>query len=579
MAEAAHNPLKRTLRRAAKPLVVALLLSLVTSVLMLVPPLYMINVFTKVLQSHSYSTLVGISVAAIIGVVLFVIFDYFRSKIFLLTGNWLGQRLNEDLLEASLGRSLRGQGKIGETLRDIGDLRQFVGGPHIAAALEFIWSPIFFVVLYILHPIYCAVALVGALLMAVLAIVNELSIRKPTADAKQAATLAYSNLGDALRNAEVVEGMGLMRPVLRRWRLANDETLEVSQIAEQRATQVKSLSRGIQFTQQMSIIAAGGFLVIQGEAHAGTLIAAMMISTRALQPFGSVIGSWREFVRARQILNRLSELVDDDLNQRPRSTMALPRPTGRLTAERLVYMPPGASQPAVRNVNFQVEPGEFIAIIGPSAAGKSTLAKLMVGVWSPTVGSVRLDGHDVYTWSREDFGQYVGYLPQKVELFSGTVRENIARLTEGPTHLIVEAAKRAGVHAMIGQFAHGYDTDIGSFGAKLTGGQAQRIGLARALYGNPALLVLDEPDASLDTEGQQALVTALKRAKAEGATSVVVSHRPELIKLADRVILMREGGIERIARPSELVLNERGFIALKDRRQTGRQLPVAERNR
>ena len=573
MADSAHNPLKLALRRATKPLVVALLLSLVTSVLMLVPPLYMINIFTKVLQSSSYATLVGISVAALIGVLLFVVFDYFRAKIFLLTGSWLGQRLNNDLLEASLGRSLRGKGNISETLRDIGDLRQFVAGPHIAAALEFIWSPIFFLVLYILHPLYFVVALIGSAVMTVLAVVNEILIRKPTADAKHSAAIAYNNLGDALRNAEAIEGMGMMRSVIRRWRMSNDDTLQISQIAEQRATLVKSISRGIQFIQQMSIIATGGFLVIQGEVHAATLIAAMMISTRALQPFGSVISSWREFVNARDILKRLAILVDDESKQRPRSTMTLPRPNGSLHAERLVFIPPGAVQPAVRNVNFRVNPGEFIAVIGPSAAGKSTLAKLLVGVWAPTVGAVRLDGQDVYTWEREDFGRYVGFLPQKVELFSGTLRENIARLDEGPSHLIVEAAKRAGVHAMIGQFTHGYDTDIGAFGTKLTGGQAQRIGLARALYGNPALLVLDEPDASLDTEGQQALVQALKAAKAGGTTSIVVSHRPELIKLADRVILMREGSIEKIVRPSELVLNEAGFIALKDGKRQERLLP------
>lgn len=377
MADSAHNPLKLALRRATKPLVVALLLSLVTSVLMLVPPLYMINIFTKVLQSSSYATLVGISVAALIGVLLFVVFDYFRSKIFLLTGSWLGQRLNNDLLEASLGRSLRGKGNISETLRDIGDLRQFVAGPHIAAALEFIWSPIFFLVLYILHPLYFVVALIGSAVMTVLAVVNEILIRKPTADAKHSAAIAYNNLGDALRNAEAIEGMGMMRSVIRRWRMSNDDTLQISQIAEQRATLVKSISRGIQFIQQMSIIATGGFLVIQGEVHAATLIAAMMISTRALQPFGSVISSWREFVTARDILKRLAILVDDESKQRPRSTMALPRPNGSLHAERLVFIPPGAVQPAVRNVNFRVNPGEFIAVIGPSAAGKSTLAKLL----------------------------------------------------------------------------------------------------------------------------------------------------------------------------------------------------------
>ncbi|WP_193182395.1 type I secretion system permease/ATPase [Nisaea sediminum] len=569
---ATGNPVTSVLRRSTRAVLFALLLSLVTSLLMLVPPLYMINIFNKVLLSHSYSTLFGISVAAIIGVSLYVVFDFFRSKIFLLTGTWLGQQLNENLLEAGLGRSLRGKGNISETLRDIGDLRQFVSGQNISAGMEVLWSPIFFLALFILHPVYFTVALAGAAVLVVLAIANEILVRKPTAEAKHLALVAYNDLGDALRNAEVIEGMGLMRHVLQRWRRANDQTIRTSQVAEQRASQVRSISRGIQFVGQMSIIAAGAYLVVQGEVIAATLVAAMMISGRALQPFGSVISSWREWVNARAVLQRLNALVAEDLKKRPRSTMPLPRPSGQLDVDRLVFAAPGAPQPIIRNVSFSVQPGEFVAIIGPSAAGKSTLAKLLVGVWAPTAGSIRLDGHDVYTWNRDDFGQYVGYLPQQVELFSGTVRENISRLTEAPAPKVIEAAKRAGVHAMIGRFPHGYDTDVGTFGAKLTGGQSQRIGLARALFGNPPFLVLDEPDASLDMEGQQSLVSALEDAKANGSTSLVVSHRSALIKLADRIIVMREGTIERIARPDDLLFDERGFIGVKGQGRRGGHL-------
>lgn len=309
--------------------------------------------------------------------------------------------------------------------------------------------------------------------------------------------------------------------------------------------------------------------MIQGATTMGTVIAAMIISSRAIQPYSAVIIGWREWMSARITMKRLVEVADDDAAKRPRSAMALPRPRGQISVDRLVFLPSGSSSPALRSVSFEIEPGELVAVIGPSAAGKSTLAKMLVGVWAPTGGSVRLDGHEVYTWNRQDFGQYVGYLPQSVELFSGTVRENIARLSDAPAPRVIEAAKRAGVHQMVGQFPHGYDTNIGAFGKRLTGGQAQRIGLARALFGNPALLVLDEPDASLDTDGHMALVNALEEAKADGVTTVVVSHRANLVRLADRVIVMREGVVERIAVPDDLVFDDRGYIGVRGPQRIG----------
>lgn len=541
----------------------ALVLSLAATLLMLVPPLYMINVFDKVLYSQSMSTLIGISIAGAIGILMFMMIDYLRSKLFLRVGSWLGEKLYGDLLQPALSRSLRTGGGATEAVRDIGELRHFVSGPSIGSALEFLLSPVFLFALFLMHSGYLLVTLGFAGIMVILGIVNELLVRGPTVAAKSAATVAYSDLGDAMRNAEVIESMGLMGNVLRRWDRSNRETLDAAEKAELRATAIRSISRGIQLTQTMCIIAVGALLVVWGEVTTGTLIAAMIISRRAIQPMDAVINSWRQWIGANEAAKRLRQLTKEDKAQAPRSGMALPRPTGRVEIDRLVFAPTGATLPIVRNVSLDVAPGEFVVIAGPSGAGKSTLAKLVVGIWAPTAGGVRFDGHDTYTWNREDFGQYVGYLPQQVELFSGTVRENIARLGVYPAPRVIEAAKRAGLHEMVGRFPHGYDTDVGVFGRRLTGGQRQRIGLARAFFGNPAILVLDEPDASLDADGQAALHRALVAAKEDGTTVIVVSHRPGLLKLADRIVLVREGAIEWVVRPEELVFDDRGLVGVK----------------
>lgn len=557
-----QNPLTRVIRNSTAAISFALFLSFGVSILLLVPPVYMINIFDKVIISQSLSTLVGMSLAALVGIGLYMVFDVIRSKVFIIVGGWISQRLNDELLEVALTQSLRGKASVGDTLKDIGDLKSFVSGTSIAAALELLWSPIFFLVLFLLHWSYLAIAMVAAVVLVGLAIVNEVVVRRATKAAKRSALHSYSDLGDALKNSEVIASMGLMDNILTRWRRANGETLEAAQKAELSESKMRAISRGIIFVDTMAIIGLGAYLVILGEITGGVLFAAMIISRHALQPFGSVVGSWREWVNARSVYSRLMDLIREDNRTRPRGRMALPRPEGALEVERLVFIPPGSPTAVLRGISFKAQPGEMVAIIGPSAAGKSTLAKMLLGIWAPSAGAVRLDGHDTYTWERANFGGYVGYLPQNIELFSGTVRENIGRLEDVSAESIIKAAKLAGVHEMVGRFQHGYDTDIGSFGKKLTGGQAQRIGLARALFNDPSLIVLDEPDASLDVEGQIALVDALQASKDRGATVIFVSHRPSLIKLVDKIIVLNEGSVERIVGPSDLRFDERGLIAV-----------------
>jgi ATP-binding cassette subfamily C protein len=546
----------------------AILFTIVLTFLMFVPPLYMISVFDKVLYSGSSHTLIGISIAALIGIVCYIFFDYFRSKLFLKIGYWLGARLYEGVLQPALTRSVRTGGGATEVIRDVSEVRQFLSGPTIASGLELLVSPILYAVLFLLHPMFFLVTAGFGVLLVAIGLLNQLLLRGPTAAAKSAAMTAYTDLGDALRNGEAIEGMGLMQNVVRRWEVSNQETLDFAAKAESRANAVKSISRGIRFCQIMVVIGTGAVLTINGECSRGVMFAAMIISGRAVGPIDAVVNSWRQWIGVGEAAKRLRQLMaEDGEGSVQRSTMALPRPTGNIHIDRLVFAPAGIRIPTIRNLSLNINAGEFIVIAGSSGAGKSTLAKLIVGIWPPSAGNVRFDGHDAYTWERADFGQYVGYLPQQVELFSGTVRENIARLGTGPAPKVIEAAKRAGVHEMVGRFAHGYDTDVGTFGQRLTGGQRQRIGIARALYGNPAVIVLDEPDASLDAEGQAALHNTLLNAKTDGVTVIVVSHRAGLLKLADRIVVMREGTIDRIVAPQELLFDDRGLVGFRETRK------------
>jgi PrtD family type I secretion system ABC transporter len=428
--------------------------------------------------------------------------------------------------------------------------------------------PVYLFVIYLLHPVLFIIALIGAVLLFSLAVANELATRKPLKAANAQNVRALRKTAAAARNAEVIEAMGLMPGITRRWLSDNQSALQQQMLASGRAGVILSASKFCRLVLQVAMLGVGGFLVLRYELTPGGMIAGSIILSRALQPVEQAIGTWKSLLAARSAYTRLNTFMNQT-QQRP-AAMALPAPQGHLRVEKVVFTPPGGQKPVLKGVSFALTAGESVAIVGPSAAGKSTLARLIVGAWRPSHGAVRLDGADVYSWERVDFGRHVGYLPQDVELFDGTVEDNIARLGEPDSQAVVEAAQQAGVHQMILSLPDGYRTRIGEGGAMLSGGQRQRIGLARAFFGGPRLIVLDEPNASLDSEGEEDLLRAMAMLKSAGATVVLIAHRPSIVSQIDRILYLRDGLIE-IFGPRDKVLPKLTRPVVVNQSRTGAQ--------
>jgi PrtD family type I secretion system ABC transporter len=427
-----------------------------------------------------------------------------------------------------------------------------------------LWAPMYLAVIFLLHPLLGILAMVGAILLAALALVNELVTRGPL---RGAASLWMRGMQDAemaARNAEAVIGMGMTAGITAKW-LAGNERMQALQIkASRNSTTIVATTKVIRLALQVGVLGLGAFLVLDHAMTAGQMIAGSIIMSRALAPVETAISTWKQIVDYRTARSRLLRFFDKPTVRR--TGMALPVPSGQLSVEGVVFAPPGAEEPTLRRVTFAADPGEVVAIVGPSAAGKSTLARLLVAAWRPTSGVVRLDDADVYEWPRDDFGHYVGYLPQDVELFAGTVRENIARMANAGSEAeaddedaashdaeVIEAARLAGVHEMVLRLPKGYETEIGSGGARLSAGQRQRIALARAVFGRPRLVVLDEPNANLDIDGEMALAKAVVALRERGTTVVVISHRQNILMQADKILVLRNGAVEMFGARNEVL--------------------------
>jgi PrtD family type I secretion system ABC transporter len=517
-------------------------ISLFVNLLMLTVPLYMLQLFDRVLASRSEATLVYLTIAAVGALAVLGLLDMLRSRVLARISTWMEQRLSPIALSRAVGAMLQARSYGTQSLRDITQVRQFIASPALLALFDAPWVPIYLFVIYLLHPILGVVGLVGAVLLFAVAIANELATRRPLSEANNQWVKAMRKTDAAVRNAEVIESMGLMPGIVRRWLADNQAALALQERASDRAGVLLALSKFLRLSVQIAMLGMGAYLVVLQEITGGIMIAASIILSRALQPVEQAIGSWKNLLSARAAYRRLSEFLADAPVRE--TDIDLPAPTGHLLVEQAVFIPPGGSKPTLRGVTFSVEPGEILAVVGPSAAGKSTLARLIVGAWKPYSGVVRLDGADVYAWDRADFGRHAGYLPQDVELFEGTIAENIARLDEADAESVVDAARRAGVHDLILKLPKGYSTPLGEGGIVLSGGQRQRIGLARALFGQPRLIVLDEPNANLDAEGEAALVEAMVEAKRGGAVVIFISHRPSLVSCADKMLVLRDGATE-----------------------------------
>lgn len=557
LAESA-SALRASLRGYRKVFVGVGVVSVFINLLMLVSPIYMMQVYDRVLASRNETTLVVITLAAIGLYLVYAGLEALRGRALVRLGVQLDERLGPRVFDTIFRFSLRlpraglhsMQMQSAQPLRDLDTVRQFATGNGLLTLIDVPWIPIFLFTLYLLHPWYALYAATAAVVLFLLASLQEFGVRKEILAATTHNIEAMHFVDANLRNNEAIEAMG-MRPVMfKRWAAKHERVMSLQAQASDWAGAVVASTKFWQGAAQLGILALGAFLVIAGEISGGAIFAANILMGRALQPVSQTVSVWQSLVNARYAWNRLEALLKAVPEEAER--MPLPPPKGRLSVANLYVVPPGSVVPAIRGVGFEVEAGETLAVVGPSAAGKSTLVRALIGVWPALNGVVRLDGAEIGSYDRVELGRWIGYLPQDVELFDGTIAENIARMGEVDPPAVIEAARLAGIHELVLQFSQGYDTRIGQGGQTLSGGQRQRIGLARALYGNPRLVVLDEPNSNLDNHGEAALTGAL--AALHGmATTIVVTHRPNILGSVDKILVLKNGTVERIGSRDEVL--------------------------
>jgi ATP-binding cassette, subfamily C, bacterial exporter for protease/lipase len=514
--------------------------SMVINLLLLAPSVYMLQVYDRVLPSRNEYTLLMLSGIVLCLYVFSGLLEYVRSLVVIRLGERMDARLGSRLHKAAFEHNLQhAGGNAGQSIQDLTTLRQFVTGNGIFAFFDAPWFPIYLALIFFFNTTLGVFALAGTALLVLLAWVNEVATRSLMSQAGGAAVASGNLATNSLRNAEVIQAMGMLGGLQRRWEKLHQQFVRLQSDASQRAAMVGALTRFVRTAQQSLVLGLGALLVLEGNMSPGMMIAASILVGRALSPVEQVIGAWRQWSGAKTAYARLSALLAKH-PERP-AGMALPAPTGRVTMDSVTAVPPGAQTPALRNVSFELMPGDVLGVVGPSGAGKSTLARMLVGVWPSSVGQVRLDGADVYLWNKEELGPALGYLPQDIELFAGTISENIARFGDVDAEKVVAASRLAGMHDMVLKLPQGYDTVLGDGGSGLSGGQKQRIGLARALYGRPALLVLDEPNSGLDEAGEKALAEAIVQVSQMGTTVVLIAHRGQILKTTNKLLVLRAG--------------------------------------
>jgi ATP-binding cassette subfamily C exporter for protease/lipase len=517
--------------------------SLAVNLLMLMPTIYMLQIYDRVLSSRNEFTLLMLTIIMVGVYALEALLELIRSGVLIRAASALELRLGKRVFDAAFAAYLKtGSGNPGQPLADLGTLRQFFAGKGLLVFFDAPWTPLFVVAIFLLHPWLGLFALVSVLLLATLVYVTERLTTSRLAEANALAQGAADDAANHLRNAEVIAAMGMLANFRRRWQSRQAAGLKLQADAGERNAWMGSAGKFLRLLTQSGILGVGALLVLENRLTPGGMIAASILLGRALSPIDMAIGTWRSTILARSSYLRLSELLK--AIPPPAAAVSLPRPEGLVVAENLVLSPPSGGTPVIRGVSFGASPGMLVAVVGPSASGKSSLARGLVGVWHAVSGTMRLDHADVAQWDTSELGPWIGYLPQDVELFTGTVADNIARFGLLDSEKVVQAARRARAHEMILRLPQGYETPVGESGAKLSGGQRQRIGLARALYGDPALVVLDEPNANLDEVGDAALLDALQQLKREKRTTFVMTHRKSILQIADAVMVLEDGRIK-----------------------------------
>jgi PrtD family type I secretion system ABC transporter len=534
--------LKTALKLVRHEFVMTGVFSFFINLLMLISPLFMLQVYDRVLTSRSELTLFFLGFLAVALLCVMALLEAIRSKLLVRTSKKVDHLVSNRLFSSVFSTAVLKPGQVSaQYFRDMDQVRQFMTGGPVLAFFDAPWVPIYIGIIFLMHPLLGLVSVFGGVTILGLAILNDYATKIPLTRANEQSFKANTMIDASLKNVEVVKALGMQDAIRRGWDKFHKEALAYQSIASDRAGALAAASKTFRMILQVLILAAGAYLAIHQVISPGAMIAASIIMGRGLAPIEQAIGGWRGFINAKASFIRLEGLLDTAVDEKDK--MSLPAPTGHLTFDKVVGGPPGAALPTMRGISFEINPGDVVGVIGPTGAGKSTLARMMMGVWPARSGHVRLDGADVYTWNHGELGPHIGYLPQDVELFNGTVADNIARLEEPDAREIVAAANNAGIHHMVLQLPNGYDTEIGHGGTILSAGQRQRVGLARALYRDPAFIVLDEPNSNLDLEGENALATALAGCKTRHRTMVVISHRSAVLKIVDKILVLKDGQV------------------------------------
>ncbi len=548
------TPLRAALSRYRGGFIAIAVFSALVNILMLVSPVYMLQMYDRVLSSASGYTLVMLTIIALFLLACFGALEWTRQRLMQRIGLALGLNLANDVLSSAFRSNLANQGQgATQPVRDLDSIRQFMGSPTIFAFFDVPWTPIFTAVIFLFHPLMGAVAVFGALVIFTLGLLAEFRSRLPMRAAAQEGLQSHQLLESSMRNSDALKAMGMFDGLLNRWRVRHRRSASYQSAAAGRLSVLLSMIKAFRFSVQVGMLGTGAYLVIEGKLTPGMMIAGSIIMGRALAPIEQGITAWRGFVGARQAWRRVNTLLQNFGEPDVSEGTDLPRPQGKVEAENLSAVPPGSEVPVVRSVDFILEAGAMTGLIGPSGSGKSSLASVMMGVWPPAEGALRLDGAEISGWPDHLRLKHFGYLPQTVELFQGTVAENISRLQEPEAEAVVGAAQMAGCHEIIMRLANNYVTDIGAGGRRLSAGQRQRVALARALYGDPAFIVLDEPDSNLDSEGQEALAKVLDTLREKRITTVLITHNVRLLRRVDQIGVMNEGQLVSFGRRDEVL--------------------------
>jgi ATP-binding cassette subfamily C protein len=551
-APAPRDPLKEWRAVARRTFIIVGIFSVFVNLLMLTMPIYLFQISDRVLTSRNMNTLAMLSLLALGFIAVLSVLDTLRRQVLGRLAIRMETMLGGPIVASIVTTAPASDGGSVLPLRSLQQVRNFMSGGIIVVLFDAPLAPLYFAAVFLIHPSLGVITLCAGILLSAIAIVNQRATSSPLAQASAHASKADAQAEALARNSQVVNAMGMLNESIMQWGREQTGALTKQVAALDSSFWISGTSRFFRLVTQIAILGCGAYLALNGQLTGGMMIAASIIAGRALQPIEGMIEGWRSVVQTRASYARVRAAVEALQNEKPR--LRLPKPQGRLTVEKILYLPPGTKEPVLNGVTFELQPGESLAIVGPSGSGKSTLARIMVGCLLPTAGKVRLDGTELRNWDNRQFGEYTGYLPQEVELFPGSIKENVCRMrSDLPDEKIYNAAVLSGVHDMISQLPNGYETVLERNGSPLSGGQKQRIALARAFFGDPAMVVLDEPNSNLDAAGEQALTDTLVRAKEMRVTTIVVTQRPALLSIVDKVLVLRAGRVDAFGPPKDVL--------------------------